>query len=53
MLLNFAEFNALDRVCLQHASNEVFAIGWDLHWHAIVALLDFHEEHCELLVVKW
>jgi len=53
VLLDLAEFDALYWVGLKHAPNEVFTVGRDLDRHAVVALLDFHEEHGQLLVVEW
>ena len=52
VLFNLAQLNALDRIRLQHASDQILAIGWDLNWHAIIPLLDLHEENCKLLVIK-
>jgi len=53
VLLDFAQLYSLHRVGLQHAHDEIFAVGRDLDWHAIVALLDLHEEDGQLLVIKW
>ena len=52
VLLNLAQLDSLDRVGLQHAHDEILAVGRDLDRHAIVALLDLHEEDGQLLVVE-
>lgn len=52
VLFDLAQLNALDRIRLQHASDQILAIRWDLNWHAIIPLLDLHEENCKLLVIK-
>ena len=52
VLLNLAELYALDWVCLKHATDQVFAVRWNLHWHPVVTLLDLHKEYGQLLVIK-
>lgn len=52
VLLDLAELDALHRVCLQHATDQVFAVRWNLHWHPVVALLDLHKEYGQLLVIE-
>ena len=52
VLLDLAELYALHRVCLQHATDQVFAVRWNFHRHPVVALLDLHEEYGQLLVIE-
>ena len=45
VLLDLAKFDALNRVSLKHAPNKVFAVGRDLHRHAVVTLFYFHKQN--------
>ena len=52
MLLDLAKFYTLDWIGLQHSADKVFAVRGNFHWHAIVALLDLHEENSKLLIIE-
>ena len=52
MLFDFTNLNPFDRVCLQHASNQVFAVWWYVRSHLVVAKLDFVEKLSEIIVIE-
>ena len=51
-MLDFAKLDPLQRIGLQHASDQILAVGRNLDGHSIVTLLDFHEENGQLFIVK-
>ena len=52
MLFYFAQFYTFYRICLEHASDQILAVGRDFRWHPVVTLFNLHKKYCQLLIVK-
>ena len=52
VLLDFAHLDPLHGVGLQHATDQVLAVGWYVWGHLVVALLDLEEKLRQVIVVK-
>lgn len=52
VFLYFAEFDALDRIHLQHLLDEVFEVGRKVAIHGVATALDQPEQNGQLRVIK-
>jgi hypothetical protein len=52
MLLNFAKFDALDRIGLEHLVDQVLQVFRDPRWHEVMSFFYLVEQNVKLVIVE-